>query len=233
MAIRLSCIIPVYNGAALIGEALDSIAAQTQPPDEVFVVDDGSTDGSAEVALAHPIGVRVLRANHKGPGHARNVGIAASHGEFIAFLDADDVWLPGKCAAETTLLAERPEVDLVVSRIENFIDPATPLSGDSDWRLALMGPNTSLFVQATTVRRAALDRIGVFDESIRPFGEDTDWFIRVVATGAKMERMDTIHTRRRLHGANVTRNFDNPARVHTALGLMARHLQRKRAAGNN
>lgn len=232
MAARLSCIVPVFNGAAFIAEALDSIAAQTRPPDEVVVVDDGSIDGSAAVAAAHPVGCRVLPTTHRGAAHARNLGVAASSGDLLSFLDADDLWSPAKCSVETAVLADRDDVDLVVSRAENFIDPAVPLTGDDDWRRPLLGPEPALLLQCTTVRRALFDRIGGFDETIVAFGEDTDWFMRAIAAGAGMERLSAFHVRRRLHRSNLVRTLDNAARLDAAFLMISRHLQRKRETGS-
>jgi glycosyltransferase involved in cell wall biosynthesis len=90
----VSVVIPAYNAEAYLREALDSVFAQTRPPDEVVVVDDGSTDRTSEVAASYGDRVRLLRQPNRGEAAARNAGVLAARGALIAFLDADDTWLP-------------------------------------------------------------------------------------------------------------------------------------------
>src|SRR5690242_4967891 len=94
----VTCIVPVFNGERYLGEALDSIFAQGHQPLEVLVVDDGSTDGSAAVAKSYGDRVRYFFQPNAGPAAARNLGLEAARGEFIAFLDADDLWHRDKLA---------------------------------------------------------------------------------------------------------------------------------------
>ena len=104
----VSVVIPCYNGAAFLREALDSVLAQTRPPLEVIVVDDGSTDDSAAIAESYGPPVRVIRQENQGESVARNRGIDEARGDWIAFLDADDVWKPEKLARQ--LAAVEPDV---------------------------------------------------------------------------------------------------------------------------
>lgn len=121
----LSVVIPTWNRARLVCEAVASALAQSAAGGvEVIVVDDGSTDGT-EDALTSRFGdsVRVLRTEgRRGPGAARNVGVRASSGELIGFLDSDDLWLPGKLDAELRVLAEFPDAEVVVSDSVNFLE---------------------------------------------------------------------------------------------------------------
>ena len=97
MSSTISVVIPCYNAAAFLKEAIDSALAQTRQADEIIVVDDASTDGSVEVALSYGDRIRLLRSpNAKGTGHGAtaNRGVMASRGDYIAFLHADDIWLP-------------------------------------------------------------------------------------------------------------------------------------------
>jgi hypothetical protein len=103
---RVSVVIPAYNAAAWIGEALQSVLMQQGAELEVIVVDDGSADETATIAASYP-GVRCIRQQNAGQAAARNAGIRAARGEFIAFLDADDVWLPGKVQAQLDVLQSR------------------------------------------------------------------------------------------------------------------------------
>lgn len=108
----VSVVIPTYNRAPLLEEALESVRAQTVPVLETIVVDDGSSDDSLSVASRFP-GVKVRQTNRLGPAGARDVGVSAAGGEFIAFLDSDDVWLPHKMERQLARFAERPEAGLV------------------------------------------------------------------------------------------------------------------------
>jgi glycosyltransferase involved in cell wall biosynthesis len=118
----LSVVIPTWNRARLVCEAVESALAQRSGEVEVIVVDDASTDNTGDV-LAERFGseIRLIRgAERRGPGAARNAGAALAHGEFVAFLDSDDVWLPGKLDAELRLFAEFPDANAVVSDSQNF-----------------------------------------------------------------------------------------------------------------
>jgi glycosyltransferase involved in cell wall biosynthesis len=228
--VRISCVIPVYNGAAHLAEALDSVAAQTVPPDEIIVVDDGSSDGSAAIAADHALRPRILVTDQCGPGHARNAGVAVSRGALIAFLDADDLWLADKTAKQSALFDAPDAPGLAACAIDNFADPATPIEGPDDWRNPLIGCATgSLQLSGAMITRALFDRVGGFDETIRPYGEDNDLLIRIVAAGARIVRMEEALVRRRLHATNLTRHFDNRSRLDTGFMLLAKHLARTRS----
>jgi glycosyltransferase involved in cell wall biosynthesis len=109
---RISVVIPGYNAAAFIGQAIESALRQTYSPIEVIVVDDGSQDNTAEVASSYPRPVRVIRRSNGGPGAARNLGVSMSEGNWIALLDADDTWLPAKLQRQITYIT-RPEIGIM------------------------------------------------------------------------------------------------------------------------
>jgi glycosyltransferase involved in cell wall biosynthesis len=117
-----SVIIPVYNGAATIGRALDSVTSQTQPPEEIIVVDDGSTDASAEIVAAHAGPIRLVRQQNQGVSVARNRGAAEATGDWLAFLDADDLYFPDRLKWHADWVAEDPDLDF--------------LTGDQEYREA-------------------------------------------------------------------------------------------------
>lgn len=110
-----SVIIAVYNGAKTLGRAIDSVLAQTHPPYEVIVVDDGSTDDSASIASRYGPPVKVLRQSNRGVAAARNNGVTAAEGKWVAFLDADDYYYPDRLALTAQLLDEYPAVDFVTA----------------------------------------------------------------------------------------------------------------------
>src|SRR5439155_1711594 len=123
----VSVIVPCHNGARFLAEALDSALAQTHPATEVIVVDDGSVDDTPAVLTRYAGRVRLLRqSRNRGPSAARNVGLRVARGEYIAFLDADDRFLPDKVARQAAVLDARPEVGLVYSGSRFFEDSDLP-----------------------------------------------------------------------------------------------------------
>src|SRR5215468_6756734 len=124
MAPRVSAIVPLYNGERYLAEALDSALAQTLPEVEVIVVDDGSTDGGGAMADAyaerHPARVRVVHQSNRGLCCARNAALAVARGEYLALLDADDVWLSHHLADSVARLDRDPGVALVHADIERI-----------------------------------------------------------------------------------------------------------------
>jgi glycosyltransferase involved in cell wall biosynthesis len=123
-SLRVSAVIPTFNRAQLVGRAIRSALAALSPGDEILVVDDGSTDGTAAVVEAFGPPVRLLRLPHRGAGATRNAGVAAAHGPLVAFLDSDDEWLPDKIALQRAFLERRPDAlyafsDFGVRRDEN------------------------------------------------------------------------------------------------------------------
>ncbi len=119
----VSVIIPAYNAERYLAEALASVFGQSRVPEEIIVVDDGSTDRTEEVVRKHGEAIRFLKQPHRGPGAARNLGVESARGEFIAFLDADDLWLPEKLSAQLDLFRTRPNIDMAFGRVRQFISP--------------------------------------------------------------------------------------------------------------
>ncbi len=171
---RISVIIPVYNGEYFLAEAIQSVLDQILPPDEIIVVDDGSTDGSAQVAAdliattAAPI--CYCHQENCGPSAARNHGLTLATGEIIAFLDADDVWDSDKLAIQMPLLMANAETQIVWGRVQEF-------RTEGQQRITLGAPHPGPHVGAALMRRTAFATVGGYDET-RRHGEDLDWFLR-------------------------------------------------------
>src|SRR5438874_2268449 len=111
-----SVIIPAYNRATLIGQTLDSVFAQNRNDMEVIVVDDGSTDGTLDIVARYGDRVRILQQSNKGPGAARNAGLRAATGDYVAFLDSDDVWFPWTAQTYATVIAQNDHPAFVAGR---------------------------------------------------------------------------------------------------------------------
>lgn len=179
----ISVVIPAYNAAATIADAVASVEAQTFRDIEIIVVDDASSDSTSAIAKERlqvsgiPFRVLCLPIN-SGPAAARNRGIAGAVGEWIAFLDADDVWLPARLAVQVAAAAECPEVALWCGLLENAQDTGR----DSGRVLGLeeFTEHNPVATSTVLVRKTALVDVGGFDEQFRG-PEDYDLWIRLVA----------------------------------------------------
>ncbi len=220
---KVSVIIPVYNSARYLGEAIESVLAQTRPPDEVMVVDDGSTDDSAGVAQRYP--VRLLRQANAGASVARNHGVEAASGSLLAFLDADDLWLPGKLAWQVEALRAEPELDAVLGHIQQFRSPDVQAAAEdtAPFWAAQAGPHPDTLL----VRRAAFERIGPFDPAWR-VAQWVEWFMRAEALGWRARMLTQVLARRRIHDQNMGIYHKELARAEY-LRLLKLGLARRRA----
>lgn len=204
MPARVSVVVPVYNGAAYLGEALDSVLAQVGAELEVVVVDDGSSDGSAAVAARFAPRVRLLQQPNRGIGAARNAGLAVTGGELVAFLDADDLWPSGSLRALLAAVEGHPGADLAAGRLRCFASPELDADDLTAIQLPAGTASGAGMAGATLMRRAAVERVGTFDESLR-VGEMVDWYLRARDTGLVEVLVDEIVLLRRIHRANQGR----------------------------
>jgi len=179
----VSVIIPTYNRAWCLREAVDSAAVQDFRDFEIIVVDDGSTDETARLLEEYNESIRALRQPRRGVSAARNAGIAAARGELIAFLDSDDIWLPGKLARQVEFFRRRP--DALICQTEELwvkngrrVNPGTRhrkrggMIFEPSLTLCLVSPS------AVMLRRELFDRVGLFDEHLLAC-EDYDLWLRV------------------------------------------------------
>lgn len=192
---KVAVIIPSWNPGRMLREALDSVAAQTVQPSQVIIVDDGSTDDSAEAVGAHP-GFTLVRQSRSGTAAARNTGIARTDADLVAFLDADDRWPPESLSVRIAALREAG-TDGSFGVVEEFLDPAG-LARPVRPRSAARVPGS--FV----VTREALARVGGFDVSL-PSGESVDWVARFDAMGLRWTAVDDVVLHRRIHESNKSR----------------------------
>lgn len=200
----ISVIIPVYNGARYIQAALESVFQQTRPADEIIVVNDGSTDKTADLLNGmQRDGLMVIHQNNQGAAAARNRGIQQANGSLITFLDADDLWEPEKLRIQENTMREDPDIGYLTCRLTEFHSEdliaarrvRTPLrTGDQAATL----PSTAM------VRKPAMDRIGLFDPRWKT-GEFLDWCLRAGEAGIRNVQLNDVLVRRRIHDRNLGR----------------------------
>jgi glycosyltransferase involved in cell wall biosynthesis len=210
----VSVIIPVYNRVELICQALSSVRAQTFRDFEVVVVDDGSTDSTAAVVKAHYPEVRLIQKENAGVSAARNRGIQEARGEWIAFLDSDDVWLPHKLSRQVAFLELHPDIDLLYARMwsytvgrehERQLEPKSVSLTFED----LLNGHNSVTTSTVMVRRRVFDVVGMFNEGL-PAVEDHELWIRI-AERFKLGFLDEVVAEYRRHALSTTAE---PVRLH-------------------
>ncbi len=188
----IAVVIPCHNAEKTVSRALESVFAQNYPDLEIVAVDDGSTDATAEILKTHMHrGLRLIRTDGvRGAAGARNMGVRATRSDYIAFLDADDEWLPGKLIQQADVIEAEPRMTFVACRsrfvdlegqlIEDLYNRAAPASGAEAWRTLLA--YNFVATPAVLLRRSAFVRIGGFDETL-PIAEDQDLWIRLALSG--------------------------------------------------
>jgi glycosyltransferase involved in cell wall biosynthesis len=218
---RLGVVIPAWNAERWLAEALDSVLAQRPAPADVVVIDDGSGDATARIARGYPAPVRVVSQDHAGIGAARNRGVDAVAGDWIAFLDADDLMTGTSLASRASVLAERAEVEIVFGTVRRFSRLAygEPVALDELQPCHLPG--------SMLVRRRALDAVGPFPTDTH-VAEGLDWLLRARELELGELTVSEQVVWRRVHGEN------NSLRERQQIGEFAHALKasldRRRAA---
>jgi glycosyltransferase involved in cell wall biosynthesis len=198
----LSVVIPVRNGERHLAEAIESVLAEKLDPIEILVVDDGSTDRSADIAESFGDPVRCLRREATGVAAARNAGWTAAVAPFVLHLDADDLVVPGSLALRLAVLAGNPDVDVVTGHTESFFSPEL----DDERRATIKlpdGPRRGHLSGTSIVRTNLIDRIGPLNEGWR-VGADMDWYARATEAEIRIVVLPEVVVRRRIHGSNLS-----------------------------
>lgn len=221
----VSVIIPVYNGDRFLADALRSVVGQSYRPIEVIVVDDGSTDASVSVASSFEEVILIRQAN-QGVSSARNAGIDRAGGEFVAFLDADDIWMTEKLSLQVERIRQDPRVDWALCHHTYFVHDGMAVPG---WfrREEIETPEPSLIPSAWLLKRDLFDRIGRFDCQYE-VGEDADWLIRARDAGVPFAVLPDVLVRKRFHDSNLTGRVREGREA--TLRILRASVQRKRMA---
>lgn len=227
---EVSVIMPTFNGAPFIGEAIASLQSQEGVAPEIIVVDDGSTDNVCDIVEAmagRDDRIRLIRAPHRGVSAARNLGLGAASHEYVTFLDSDDICAPGKIRRQIDKLAPRPDIAAVVGHRRYFRQMTAafePVEG-SLWKRTL-----DICLASAVFRADIFDRFGGFDEKLT-YGEDIDFYYRLFEADMRFIIEMEIAVYYRRHDGNMTN--DQRAMHQACLRAYHNSIVRRRAAGRN
>ena len=210
---RVSVIIPTYNRAHFIVDAIESVLAQTFKNKEIVIVDDGSTDNTKEILSGLQDRVRYIYQENSGPTCARNRGILASNAEYIAFLDSDDIWLPEKLEVQIARFKLKRELGLVYSDAYRFFSDKTTMEPETEfsrlkphsgWTFEHLFRDNFVHTSTVVVRKRCLEKVGVFDEggNFVP-AEDYDLWLRIAAR-YQIDYINKPLIKYRDHSANIS-----------------------------
>jgi glycosyltransferase involved in cell wall biosynthesis len=217
----VTTIIPTYNRAQLLREALDSVLTQSRPVDEIIVIDDGSTDNTMEVLRGYGDMIRCIQQPNGGPGAARNRGLREATGDYIAFLDSDDIWVHDKAKIQMEFFNKHPHLEFVFGDMANFT-----MSEDNEVAEIKNPEIHNYFVANATNLEQILEclimesviptptvmfkhkcttEIGFFDETMK-ICEDLDYWLRAART-CRFGFINTVLAKRRRHDGNLIRDW--------------------------
>jgi glycosyltransferase involved in cell wall biosynthesis len=226
----ISIIIPVFNCERYVAAAIDSVLGQTMPPDEVIVVDDGSTDATPRVLAALSPRITFFRQPNRGAAAATNRGVEAASGRILCFLDADDLWLHDKVARQLDWLTRYPNTEAVFGHVQQFIsDDLAP--GVVDRGACSHAPQPGISKITMMIRREAFERIGPFDPALRSI-EFLEWYTRAIDQRLRIDMLPEVVALRRLHATNSGTAMRDAQRSEN-LEVLKRALDRRRAASRS
>lgn len=197
----ISVIIPAYNRERYLGEAIDSVLAQAYHPLEIILIDDGSTDGTADVARSFSESVRYFFQQNSGCSAAFNAGVEKAEGDYLSFLGSDDMWTEKKLKLQMAILHSNPEIDMVFGHVSHFFSPELEQSN----RDRLKCPTEKMpgyHAGTMVIRREAFSRVGLFDTNYQT-GEFLDWYFRAKEKGLKEVLLPDVVMKRRIHSSNL------------------------------
>jgi glycosyltransferase involved in cell wall biosynthesis len=221
----VSCVIPVFNGERFLPEAIESVLAQARSDIEIIVVDDGSTDGTRDAAARFAKQVIYVRQDNAGPPSARNHGIRRASGDFVAFLDSDDLWYPQKTAIQLQRFEARPELVICTAHMQNFwsAEVEHEVSTLKDDRLTQIQPNLgSSFI----ARRSVFETIGLLDTAFK-HRDIQELILRATDSGLATESLPDVLVKRRIHDANISRHRSDAGDLELVAIARARIARRR------
>ena len=199
----ISVMMPTYNNAKYIKQAIESIYAQNYDNIEIIVVDDGSTDNTKEIVKQYK-DIKYFYIEHKGIPFARNVALENTEGEYIAFLDSDDYWLPNKLNTQMQYFKDHPDCEIVFTKYENFFENEDVKKKNRAIFEKISEDKFTHYLPSSLVKKKLFEKYGNFDEIFQT-GEDTEFVTRIKENKVNIEHfINDVFYRRRLHGKNIT-----------------------------
>jgi glycosyltransferase involved in cell wall biosynthesis len=218
----ISVIIPVYNGARFLPEAIANVFAQAYDPIEIIVVDDGSTDNTSDVASQYGDRIRYYYQPNQGPAAARNYGLSLALGEFIAFLDVDDQWPANKLQHHLVAFAKNPELAIVNGYVQ--LMQAVAYRENTFTFEERSVPVVSFNLGSALFRRSVFEQVGVFDAN-QIHSEDVDWFMRAREMEIPMVILEEVTLLYRKHDQNLT--HDRQENLRGFLSALRKSIHRR------
>ncbi|MGB0383496.1 MAG: glycosyltransferase family 2 protein [Ardenticatenaceae bacterium] len=226
----VSVIIPVYNGEAFLAEAALSVLRQHYEPLELIIVDDGSTDRTAEVAANLAGDVRYVYQPNRGAPAARNKGLKMARGNVIAFLDADDLWHENKLRLQLARLASHPLAELIVGYSQLLVPTASEPNFSNLSKFERFGePWLFLNLASAVFRTSVFEKVGLFDQELSQT-DDLDWFMRARESKISMIVHHEVVLFHRRHKHNITNQREVNHLDH--LKMLKKSLDRRRKRGH-
>ena len=218
---KVSTIIPVYNGSKYLASTLESALAQTRPVDEFIVIDDGSTDSSPEILASHGDRLTVIRQHNQGVAAARNVGLRHATGDLITFLDQDDLWPANRTQVLVDALQATPSALVAAGLVEILYERANPPTPLDNFGIA----HREFYVGSLCVRRQVFDLLGPFHTDIG-YADDVDFMMRRREAGIVSLFVDAVTLQYRLHETNTS--GDRRVTNHHLMASFRESLKRRR-----
>jgi glycosyltransferase involved in cell wall biosynthesis len=222
--VKLSVIIPVFNGAAYLREAIESVLGQTRTLDEILVIDDGSTDCSPDILASYGSRLTVVRQENQGVAVARNVALQIASGDLITFLDQDDFWPPARTATMVEALATRPDIDVVAGMVEILYQREEPLSVSG---VDASTKHREFFLGSLVLRADIFRRLGLLNTNVG-YGDDTDFHFRRREAHTLTLYVDEVSLVYRMHERNTS--LSRGVSDYHFLAVLRESLKRRRAA---
>jgi len=222
----VSVIMPVYNSARFLREAIESVLAQDYPELELIIIDGASTDGTEAIAGSFGRRLAYYRTERDNVSIAKNFGIGKARHGIIAFMSGDDAWLPQKLAMQAGLLVSQPECAIAICRFRYFLHEGCAWPANFPERLRT-GDHTGRICETLVCRREAFAQAGLFDERLET-AEDVDWYARAQHAGLAVGEVPEVLLHKRVHDRNIS--LTSPSGRNDLMRALGESIRRKKAA---
>ena len=221
----VSVIIPVYNGERYLAEAIKSVLAQTYQNFELIVINDGSTDNTSNIIARYQDSLHSIYQPNAGLPASLNLGISLSRGEWIAFLDADDLWLEEKLSRQIRMVVENPEIEIIFGHVQQFL--SSDLDDSTQKKIYCSTVPTPGYLKITMMtQRKAFEKVGLFRED-QSIGDFIEWYLRASEANLNIYMLSEVVAKRRLHAWHTTDN--SPESRKNYVRILKASLDRRRA----